>query len=56
MDMQKIANEYQKKHRGKGRVTKVTDYSFWWETLPNPKKLDEKTKTTVFYTSYFIEV
>lgn len=49
--MQKIANEYENKNRGKGRVTKVTDYCFFWETLHDK---NGNVKETVFMKSYFM--
>ena len=34
MDMYEVANKYAKTHRGSS-VTKVNDYSFVWETVPD---------------------
>jgi hypothetical protein len=51
--MEEYAAEYQKKHRGKGKVTDVTDYSFKYTTLP--LKEDEKPKSYVVMKSYFWE-
>ena len=35
MDMNNLAVKFAKQNRGKGKVVKVTSYSFWWETLPD---------------------
>ena len=51
--MEEAANEFWKKNRGKGRVTKVTDYCFWWETLPDK---NGNVKTTVYMASYFLKL
>ena len=51
--MQETADKFWKQNRGKGRVTKVNDYSFVWETLPDK---DGKTKTTVYMASYFLSL
>lgn len=48
--MEEYAVTFQKQHRGTGRVTKVTDYCFYWETLPDK---NGKTTTTVYMESYF---
>lgn len=50
MNMQELANKYARTHRGSGSVSKVNDYSFVWETLPDK---NGKTQVTVFYASYF---
>ena len=54
LTMQEYADRFQREHRGKGKVIKVTDYSFWWETLPDFKNPETKTKTTVYMKSYFM--
>lgn len=51
--MQKIANEFETKNINKGLVTKVTDYSFTFTENPKKNK-DEKTKSIVYYLSYFL--
>ena len=51
--MEEAANKFWKQNRGKGRVVKVTPYSFWWETLPDK---DGKTKLTVYMKSYFLDL
>lgn len=51
--MQKIANDFWTKNRGKGVVDKVTDYSFVWTTNPNK---EGKTSTIVYYMSYFVKL
>ncbi len=51
--MEKMANEFQRQHRGKGKVTKVNDYSFVWETLPDK---NGNTKQTVYMLSYFMKI
>ena len=55
-EMEKLATDFWKKHRGKGQVTKVTPYSFTWVTLPNPKNPNEKQTETVYYKSYFLQL
>ena len=52
MDMNDLAVKFAKQNRGKGKVVKVTSYSFWWETLPDK---NGNTKTTVYMKSYFME-
>ena len=52
MEMEKIANEFWKQHRGQGRVVKVNSYSFVWETLPDK---NGNTKQVTYMPSYFIE-
>jgi hypothetical protein len=60
--MEETATSFWKKHRGQGRVVKVTPYCFWWEEIEkkNPFKVDSqhipvnKTKTTVYMASYFL--
>lgn len=51
--MEEYAVNYQKEHRGSGKVVSVNDYCFVWETLPDPKDESKKTKQTVFMLSYF---
>jgi hypothetical protein len=53
LTMEEYANKYLKQHRGKGRVSDVTKYSFKWTTLP--LKENEKPVTYVFMLSYFLE-
>lgn len=50
--MEKIANEFWKQNRGKGRVVNITDYSFVWETLPDK---NGSTKQVTYMLSYFME-
>ena len=50
MEMQKLANIYQTKHRN-GYVSKVTDYSFTF--VENQKAKDVKPKSYVVMKSYF---
>lgn len=49
--MRELAQEFQIKHIKNGKVTKVTDYCFWWKTLPDK---NDNTKTTVYMKSYFL--
>lgn len=51
--MKELANKFWQKNRTKGKVVKVTDYSFWWETFPDK---NGNTQTTVYMESYFLEV
>lgn len=51
MNMQELSDKFWKDHRGSGRVTSVTNYSFTWETLPDK---DGKVKATVYMLSYFL--
>lgn len=51
--MEEYAMAYQKKHRGKGTVSNVGDYSFTFTTLPLSEK--EQQKTYVVMLSYFWE-
>ena len=51
--MEEMANKFWKQNRGKGRVVKVTSYSFWWETLPDK---NGNTKLTVYMKSYFLNL
>lgn len=50
--MEKVANEFWRQHRGQGRVVKVNDYSFVWETLPDK---NGNTKQVTYMLSYFME-
>lgn len=50
--MEELANKFLKEHKGKGKVTKLTDYCFWWESLPDKNGV---TKTTVYMKSYFLK-
>ena len=49
--MEEYAEAYQKKHKGKGKVSNVKDYSFEFTTLP--KKENEKEKVYTVMLSYF---
>lgn len=51
--MKELADEFWKKNKGKGMVTKVTDYSFTWSSLPDK---NGKTIETVYYPSYFLKL
>lgn len=53
LNIEEIAANFQKNHRGTGKVTKVNDYCFLWETLPDKSGV---TKTTVYYLSFFANV
>lgn len=53
LDMQAEANKYWKLHRGEGNYSKVTPYSFTWNTFPDK---NGKSTTTVFYASYFLNL
>ena len=53
MDMQKIADKFQREHRGKGTVSHVTDYSFQYTTLPDK---NGKTESCTYMLSYFLEL
>ena len=50
--MKELAKQYQKEHRGQGEVTKVTDYSFDFTSLPDK---NGNTKTVSVMRSYFYE-
>lgn len=49
--MEELAREYERKH--KGHVTKITSYSFEFETVPNK---DGKVEKYVVMRSYFFEM
>lgn len=53
MDMKKIAAKFQNDHLGKGEVSKVTDYSFTYTTLPDK---NGKTATEVYYLTWFLNI
>jgi len=50
--MEEVANEFWKQHRGQGRVVKVNDYSFVWETPPDK---NGNTNQVTYMLSYFME-
>lgn len=50
--MEEIANKFWKQNKGKGKVTKITDYCFYWETFPDK---NGNTKTTIYMESYFLK-
>lgn len=51
--MEENAMSFQRKNRGKGVVTKVTDSSFEFTTFPDK---NGKTVTTVYMLSYFLDL
>lgn len=51
--MEEVANKFWKQHRGQGKVVKVNEYSFVWETLPDK---NGNTKQTIYMLSYFVEL
>ena len=48
--MEELAREYERKHAG--HVTKITGYSFEFETVPNK---DGRTERYVVISSYFLK-
>lgn len=52
MNMNEIAAEFQRKNRGKGTVSKITDYSFEFYTIPDK---NGKSETTIYMISYFVK-
>lgn len=51
--MEEVANKFWKQHRGQGRIVKVNEYSFIWETLPDK---NGNIKQTIYMLSYFVEL
>ena len=49
--MEELARKYERKHEG--HVTKITDYSFEFETVPNK---DGKVERYVVMSSYFFKM
>ena len=49
--MKELAREYERKHAG--HVTKITSYSFEFETVPNK---EGRTKRYVVMSSYFLKL
>ena len=49
--MEELARKYERKH--KGHVTKITSYSFEFETVPNK---DGKVEKYVVMSSYFFKM
>ena len=49
--MEELARKYERKHEG--HVTKITSYSFEFETVPNK---EGKTKKYVVMRSYFFKM
>ena len=49
--MEKLAREYERKHAG--HVTKITSYSFEFETVPNT---EGRAKRYVVMSSYFLKL
>ena len=49
--MEKLAREYERKHAG--HVTKITSYSFEFETVPNK---EGRAKKYVMMSSYFLKL
>lgn len=49
-NMEELAREYERKHEG--HITKITSYSFEFETVPNK---EGKTKKYVVMRSYFFK-
>ena len=49
--MEELAREYERKH--KGHVTKITNYSFEFETVPNK---DGKVEKYVVMRTYFFKM
>ena len=49
--MEELAREYERKHAG--HVTKITSYSFEFETVPNK---DSRAERYVVMSSYFLKL
>ena len=49
--MEELAREYKRKHEG--HVTKITSYSFEFETVPNK---DSRAERYVVMSSYFLKL
>ena len=49
--MEELARKYERKHEG--HVTKITSYSFEFETVPNK---DSRAKRYVVMSSYFLKL
>lgn len=52
-EMELLAANFWKQHRGSGRVSTVTEYSFTWETLPDK---NGKVTSVTYMKSYFLEL
>ena len=50
--MEELARKYERKHEG--HVTKITSYSFEFETVPNNK--DSRAERYVVMSSYFLKL
>ena len=49
--MEELARKYERKHAG--HVTKITSYSFEFETVPNK---EDRSKRYVVMSSYFLKL